>query len=167
MISKKQSSKHDVFVDFLREGWVTLHLDARCSGVVIPPEFVHEPHLILQFGHDMPIPIPDLEVTDEGVSATLSFWRTPHHTFVPWSAVYALASADGRGVRYHDDIPAEVSLPLVEEDDQAPRSRTTRATRTVPVLRSVPKEAPFSAEAIESIVMAARPRRRSQLRLVK
>ena len=46
---------------------------------------------MLQYGHDLPIPIPDLEVDDYGVRATLSFSRTAHLTVVPWSAVYVVA----------------------------------------------------------------------------
>ena len=61
---------------------------------------------MLQYGHDLPIPIPDLEVDDYGVRATLSFSRAAHLTVVPWSAVYVVACDDGRGVLYSEDVPA-------------------------------------------------------------
>lgn len=41
----------------------------------------------LEYGLDMPVPITDLEITDKGVKATLSFNREPQLTFVPWDAV--------------------------------------------------------------------------------
>src|SRR3954447_7873242 len=106
----ERPSKRDAFTAFLREGWVSLHLDARRAGVVVPPSFGSEPHLVLQYGRNMPIPIPDLEGTDEGVRATLSFSRAPHRTAVPWSAVYVVACTDGRGILYYEDVPQEVSL---------------------------------------------------------
>lgn len=45
---------------------------------------------ILAYGLDMPKPIPDLEITDRGIFATLSFSCEPHETFVPWEAVAAI-----------------------------------------------------------------------------
>lgn len=43
--------------------------------------------VIFEYGLDLPVPIPDLKITEEGISATLSFSREPHPTFVPWDAV--------------------------------------------------------------------------------
>src|SRR5438046_9831803 len=87
----ERPSKRDAYTAFLREGWVSLHLDARRAGVSVPPSFANEPHLVLQYGRNMPIPIPDLEVTDEGVSATLSFSRPPHRATARRSSVYPVA----------------------------------------------------------------------------
>ena len=75
-----------------------------------PPHLRAEAHLVLQYGHDLPIPIPDLEVDEHGVRATLSFSRNPQLTFVPWSAVYVVTCNDGRGVLYHEDVPEDVSI---------------------------------------------------------
>ena len=60
---------------------------------------------MLQYGYDLAISIPDLEVDEHGVRATLSFSRTPQLTVVPWTAVYAIASVDGRGVLYPRTCP--------------------------------------------------------------
>src|SRR5271157_2752946 len=46
--------------------------------------------LHLDYGLNMPIPIDDLVVTDEGVRATLSFDRALYHTYVPWRAVVTM-----------------------------------------------------------------------------
>jgi hypothetical protein len=45
---------------------------------------------IFSYGLDMPVPIPDLSFDDSGISATLSFSRVPHATFVPWEAVVGI-----------------------------------------------------------------------------
>lgn len=94
----------------MQEGWTSLHLDARRAGVVVPPHLKNEAHLVLQYGHDLPIPIPDLAIDEYGVSATLSFARQPHHTVIPWAAVYVVALDDGRGILYQEDIPEDVSV---------------------------------------------------------
>jgi stringent starvation protein B len=186
MNSGERPSKRDAFTAFLREGWVSLHLDARRSGVVVPPSFATEPHLVLQYGRNMPIPIPDLEVTDDGVSATLSFSRSPHRTHVPWSSVYVVACTDGRGILYYEDVPQEVSLmpppgpaarsavaaarpeaAEAQEDDE--EELTDSVPRELRRLRSVPAEVDAREERTEVDLTAppARRRRRPQLRLVK
>jgi stringent starvation protein B len=181
----ERPSKRDAFTAFLREGWVSLHLDARRAGVVVPPSFASEPHLVLQYGRNMPIPIPDLEVTDDGVSATLSFSRAPHRTHVPWSSVYVVACTDGRGILYYEDVPQEVSLmpppgtvavkpgspapaPAVDTDEDDDELGD-EAPRDIRRLRSVPADVDARDEPTEVELTAAAPRRRKrpQLRLVK
>jgi hypothetical protein len=110
MAAPERPSKQDAFLALLREGWTSLHLDARRPGVIVPTHLRGEAHLVLQYGHDLPISIPDLEVDDYGVRATLSFSRTPQLTVVPWSAVYVVACDDGRGVLYQEDVPEDVSI---------------------------------------------------------
>jgi len=110
MGSPDRPPKQEAFLALLAEGWTSLHLDARRAGVVVPSHLKGEPHLVLQYGHDLPIPIPDLQVDEHGVSATLSFARTPSPTVVPWSAVYVVTAMDGRGVLYQEDIPSDVSV---------------------------------------------------------
>ena len=110
MRSPERPSKHEVFLALLRESWTSLHLDARRPGVIVPAHLKSEPHLVLQYGHDLPIPIPDLEIDEHGVHATLSFAKHPQRTMVPWSAVYVVTCDDGRGVLYHEDVPEDVSI---------------------------------------------------------
>jgi stringent starvation protein B len=106
----ERPSKRDAFLAFYGEGWVSVHLDARRTGVKVPPEFTDNGHLVLQYGRDMPVAIPDLAVDDDGIRATLSFSRTPHTTFIPWSAVYIVACTDGRGILYYEDVPEDVPV---------------------------------------------------------
>jgi hypothetical protein len=40
-----------------------------------------------EYGLDLPGQIPDLEITEVGIVATLSIGRKPYWTFVPWDAV--------------------------------------------------------------------------------
>jgi stringent starvation protein B len=173
----ERPSKREAFLAFLREGWVSLHLDARRAGVEVPTTFVAEPHLVLQYGRNMPIPIPDLDVTDQGVSATLSFSRTPFRTHVPWSSVYVVACTDGRGILYYEDVPQEVSLSAPPTPTPTPRTLPAEEDETAvdgpaPALRrlrSIPADssAPMGDEEEVESDLAPKRRRRPQLRLVK
>ena len=110
MRSPERPSKHEIFLALLRDSWTSLHLDARRPGVIVPAHLKSEPYLVLQYGHDLPIPIPDLEVDEHGVRATLSFSKHPQRTVVPWSAVYVVTCDDGRCVLYQEDVPDDVSI---------------------------------------------------------
>jgi stringent starvation protein B len=148
----ERPSKQQAFLALLKRGWVSLHLDARHPGVVVPVSFRGEPHLVLQYGYDLPILIPDLEVGDQHVRATLSFSRTAHLTVVPWSAVYVISCIDGSEVRYTEDVPEDI---LIAEPPAVRR------------LQSVPAhpEAELAEPLAEALTV--RRRRRPQLRLVK
>jgi stringent starvation protein B len=180
MSSSERPSKQQAFLALLREGWTSLHLDARRPGVVVPDSLRSEPHLVLQYGHDLPIAIPDLEIDDYGVRATLSFSRTAHRTVVPWSAVYVVACDDGRGILYSEDVPQDVAViaarsasdappPELEAEAAAEADIEAEEMAAMPaprpsLLRSVPADA---APDYTAPLAAARRRRRPQLRLVK
>jgi stringent starvation protein B len=196
MGSPDRPSKQDAFLALLAEGCL-LHLDARRDGVVVPAHLKGEAHLVLQYGNDLPIPIPDLQIDENGVSATLSFARTPWPTVVPWTAVYVVTSPDGRGVLYQEDVPGDVSVIAAGARDDAAgeaakgsnvataaagaASPGGRAPSPTPrALRAVPSTGPvddFEGVAFGSMVnqggaagealSPARRRKRPQLRLVK
>lgn len=103
--------KKDVISALLSESGVYIHLDPRRAGVVVPRWFQKQPELVLQIGLNMAIPIYDLEITDEAVSCTLSFSRSPFWCKLPWTAVYAIVSdKDRRGVVWPEDAPSESQL---------------------------------------------------------
>lgn len=179
MTAEERPSKRDAFWAFFQEGWVSLHLDARRPGVDVPKPFNGTPHLVLQYGKNMPIAIPDLEVTDNGVSATLSFARTPHRTHVPWSAVYVIACTDGRGVLYHEDVPEEVTLvaPAVsgtngkivgcgDQDDDVMTQEAPTIARAQH-LKSIPPDAGTPGDIDDEASVTVKRKRRPSLRLVK
>jgi len=71
--------------------------------------------VVLQVGLDMPVPIPDLRVDEEGVFGTLSFKGVPFTCFVPWRAVFALVGEDGKGMVWSSEMPSEVAGELQRE----------------------------------------------------
>lgn len=156
---------------------------------MVPPHLRGEPHLVLQYGHDLPIPIPDLEIDEHGVRATLSFSKSPQRTVVPWSAVYVVACDDGRGVLYHEDVPEDVSIVAArshadragsgEQNDGLDGADEGSATGDAPgsngpsgrisqrLLRSVPADGSAPAPAELAQPVSSRRRRKPLLRLVK
>jgi stringent starvation protein B len=130
--------KKEVALALLERSSVYVHLDPRQNAVVVPPWFKKQAQLVLQIGLNMPMPIPDLRLDDDGMSCTLSFNRSPFFCVVPWASVFAMVGEDGRGMVWPDDVPAEVA-----------RQAQVRAVDTVvrkdapskPVLEKVEKEA--------------------------
>jgi len=135
---------------------------------------------VLQYGRNMPIPITDLEVTEAGISATLSFSRVSHRTYVPWHAVYAVTCTNGCGALYREDMPADVALAKPTDGGSDPDALGTIDVQVrggarkqagymmcdaEPGLRSVPAEEDLGAGEL-AIHLHSR-RRRPQLRVVK
>src|SRR4051794_18364195 len=101
--------KKDVALELLEHATVFVHLDPRAEAVRVPPWFKRQPQLVLQVGLNMAVPIPDLEVDDEGLSCTLSFNRSPFLCVIPWSSVFALVDDRRQGMVWPDDVPPELN----------------------------------------------------------
>ena len=107
--------KRAIARSLLLRGSMFIHLDPRVEGVVVPPWFRDKPQLVLQVGLDMPVPIPDLRIDADGVSATLSFNRSPFLCFVAWDAIYALSGEDGQGMVWPESMPPEIAAEVERE----------------------------------------------------
>src|SRR3984885_15676196 len=101
--------KKEVALALLERSKVLVHLDPRKEGFIVPAGFRKQPQLVLEIGLNMPVPIPDLRLDEEGMSCTLSFSRQPFYCIVPWSSVFAMVGDDGRGMVWPDDVPPEIS----------------------------------------------------------
>ena len=77
--------------------------------------------VILEYGLDMPIPIPELTIEDSGVFATLSFSGMRFQTFVPWDAVFAITDkATGRGIVWPSEIPGDLAAAVSPREGAVP-----------------------------------------------
>ena len=122
-VSPPLPAKKDVARALLLRGSVFVHLDPRTAGVVVPARLRHQPQVVLQVGLDMPVPIPDLRVDDEGVFGTLSFKGQPFTCTVPWSAVFALVGDDAKGMVWPSEMPSEIAAE-VERENKRKQSAT-------------------------------------------
>ena len=133
MDAERQPPKKDVARALLLRGSLFVHLDPRAEGVVVPEFLKDQPQLVLQLGLDMPVPIPDLKVGDEGVHATLSFQRSPFTCEVPWDAVFAMAGDDGRGMVWPESMPPEIIAEVEREAGRRAAADVDRALARVDV----------------------------------
>lgn len=101
--------KKEVALALLERSSVHVHLDPRGTAAVVPPWFKKQPQLVLQIGLNMPVPIPDLRLDDQGLSCTLSFNRSPFYCVVPWASVFAMVGDDGRGMVWPEEVPPEIA----------------------------------------------------------
>lgn len=90
-----RENKRAAFEAALSKGNVIVQLDSNAVGVTIPDHLRAQSTTVLEYGHNLPVPIPDLSADDIGLCASLSFNRTLHFTTVPWDAVFAIVAADG------------------------------------------------------------------------
>jgi hypothetical protein len=88
---------------------VYVKFDARREGVILPAHLKRDAAVVLQYGLHMRIPIPDLDIGEEGIGATLSFNRTPVWTFIPWTAVFAIVSESG-AMLWESDFPRDLEV---------------------------------------------------------
>jgi stringent starvation protein B len=178
--------KKEVALALLERSSVYVHLDPRQNAVVVPPWFKKQAQLVLQIGLNMPMPIPDLRLDDDGMSCTLSFNRSPFFCVVPWASVFAMVGEDGRGMVWPDDVPAEVarqaqvravdatvrkeapSKPALEKETKAPEVAKPKRPRKRAPLAAVPdagdgqakkpaKRAPAADRGAQPQAGAARP----------
>lgn len=112
--SSQRLAKRNVATALLTKGSVFIHLDPRVENVTVPHWLTQQSHLVLQVGWQMPIPIPDLRVDDEGIFGTLSFSRVPYGCNLPWAAVFALVGEEGKGMVWDESMPAEIAHEVQE-----------------------------------------------------
>jgi stringent starvation protein B len=93
----------------LARGPVLVHIDARRAEVSVPARFRADASLVLRFGYRLEPKIVDLDVSDAGISGTLSFGGQPFHCVLPWTAVYAaMVEGEQRGTVWPEDVPEDV-----------------------------------------------------------
>ena len=111
--------KREILEAVLGRSWAFVQIDSRAAGVDLP-DGLPEP-VTLQIGYDMPVPIHDLAIDEQGVVATLSFRRVPHRCVVPWSAIFAITDAEGKGVMFPADVPADLQASGQPQPQIQPR----------------------------------------------
>jgi hypothetical protein len=85
--------KRALFEAALNRGKVQLTVVA-IPGLIVP-DAVRIDGVVLEYGDNLAKPIPDLEASDDGVSATLPFHGKAEKTFVPWPAVVKMTQEGG------------------------------------------------------------------------
>lgn len=131
---------------------VYVHLDPRPEEVLVPTWFKKQPQLVLQIGLNMAVQIPDLDVSEEGISCTLSFNRSPEFCRIPYSAIFGLVGEDGRGMIWPESVPSEVAASA---PGRSPVAQAEKARR--PKLRVAKGEGEQSSPSTE-VATEAKPK---------
>lgn len=99
-------------------------------SLLLPLHLYGKDQVVLQIGYDMPVPIDDLRINDEGFEGTLSFKGKPTFCKVPWSAVFAIVGDDGKGMVYDKDMPMSIKNQVkVELDQREEKAAKVRASQ--------------------------------------
>jgi stringent starvation protein B len=113
-------TKRETLLGFLARGVAMVHLDARRPGVVVPPQYATDAHLRLNLSYRYSI--PDLDVGDEHVQATLSFGGRPFRCVLPWTAVFGITChGTGDGQVWPEDLPVEVVHTMADRNGNGRR----------------------------------------------
>jgi stringent starvation protein B len=154
--------KKQTLLQFLQRGVTMVHLDARKPGVVVPPQYATEAHLRLNLSYRYKI--PDLEVDDRRVQATLSFGGRPFQCHLPWESIFGITSHGGDGQVWPEDLPGEVIKTLGTAREAGPEPVRKPALASV---RWDPEDADPAPAARPSAAPAGAERPRPHLRLVR
>jgi stringent starvation protein B len=153
-------AKRDVFRALIQRGSVFVHVDPRKAGVYLPDRLRLQAQVVLQWGLDMPVPIPDMKADDDGISGTLSFKGVPFLCNIPWDAVFAVVGEDAKGMVWPEVMPAEIKTQ-VERENRKAASHVGQVAEVVRFDSSAPRKN-------SSARVSARPGAdRSFLRVVK
>jgi hypothetical protein len=133
------TDKQQILLELLKDAWVYVNLDPRREGVLLPDFLRQEPRVVLQYGYNMPVPIADLTIDEEGIKATLSFRRQPYSTLVPWSAIFALSDGEERHFVWEADVPPDLERAGPRPQATGPAAVPAAAT---PAPQAKPEPAP-------------------------
>jgi len=143
-MAQRVPTKKETLLAYLSRGIAMVHLDARRPGVIVPPQYAMDAHLRLNLSYRYGI--PDFDISDERIQATLSFGGRPFRCILPWGSVFGITShGTGDGQVWPEDLPVEVVHTMADRGVQ--KREHPAATR--PALAAVPgdlSEDPSPAE---------------------
>jgi hypothetical protein len=83
-------NKRSFYLELLKDNDLFIYVNTKNDAVVVPSHLKGKECIVLQFGLNMAVPIPDLNVSDTGIYGTLSFSGKPFYCSIPWDSVYAV-----------------------------------------------------------------------------
>src|SRR5256885_7962085 len=129
-MSLRVPSKKQTLLQYLQRGVTMVHLDARRPGVLVPPQYATDAHLRLNLSYRYAI--PDFEIDDRRIQATLSFSGAPFQCHLPWESIFGITSHAGDGQVWPEDLPTEVMQTLSRPAEQPPAQKERPGLAAVP-----------------------------------
>lgn len=136
-----QAKKHIAW-GLYEAGRLEVFFDPQAEGVIIPEHLKAWPQVKFDYGEGLPIPIPDLDMDDAGISATLSFNMSPFKTFLPWKAIYFMTTSTehaGGNAVWPDDVPKHLTKQIVGAPEVEPKVAASDVMADVPARRERPE----------------------------
>ena len=160
-MTRDPQSKEAVVLQLLEEGDTTLCLDARHTGVEVPRQHAQNPSLQLILNLNFPQPI---HVSEDGISANLSFGGRRHACYVPMEALWAAFNPQNmKGMMWPDSMPPEVQANLAAEEERPEHGAKTTPLNARQRTQRMGSDRPRQEEPKEQ----GSPRKRGHLRVVK
>jgi stringent starvation protein B len=140
-MAQRVPGKKETLLAYLARGVAMVHLDARRPAVVVPPQYAMDAHLRLNLSYRYGI--PDLDISEERIRATLSFAGRPFRCLIPWGSVFGITChGTGDGQVWPEDLPVEVVHTMAD------RYTSQRRQPPEPIAPS-PRRAKPSLAAVE------------------
>jgi stringent starvation protein B len=160
-MTQNPQSKEAVVLQLLEEGDTTLCLDARHAGVEVPRQHAQNPSLQLILNLNFPHPI---HVSEDGISANLSFGGRRHACYIPMEALWAAFNPQNmKGMMWPDSMPPEVRDNLT-----AAQAQPERKSEVTPLkARQKPQRVALAPQPQDQPKEHAGPRQRGHLRVIK
>ena len=141
-MAQRVPGKKETLLAYLARGIAMVHLDARRPAVVVPPQYAMDAHLRLNLSYRYGI--PDLDISEERIRATLSFGGRPFRCLIPWGSVFGITChGTGDGQVWPEDLPVEVVHTMAD--------RYT-SQRREPAASAAPRRAKPSLAAVDGDV---------------
>lgn len=166
-----EENKKDVLLSLLEHGLIMMHMDARHPDIEVPEYLKGDPNLCLNLSYRFGI--PDLEITDTEITATLSFQKVPFQCTLPMDAIWGISQPPEPGMQlFFDALPPELLVQMMEDQieelgqqmKESTDSSSVQPLRAVPDLKPISTEAPSSSEVPTS--SPSEKTKRPALRLV-
>ena len=119
MIISEGDVKKIVLEELLSEcDRVMIFVDPRGDYVLVPKECKAKLPLLIALGLNLPIPIPDMILSEDGISATLSFGERFYFCVMPWDSIFGMVKPDNTGPIWPKHIPEELvhKFPVVQDE---------------------------------------------------
>lgn len=92
---------------------VMVHFDPRVNWVDVPERFSNQETLVLRISKDTYF--SDLENSEQGITAALTFGGFPYDCFIPFDSVFAMTDINGKLNPYVwvDSSPEDMDKPVL------------------------------------------------------
>ncbi|HIK58204.1 MAG: ClpXP protease specificity-enhancing factor SspB [Nitrospinaceae bacterium] len=155
-----RKNKYDFLLFLLEEGDAMVCLDSRKEGVDVPKSQKNNSSLNLVFNLNFRRPI---DITEEGIFATLAFNGRPHKCVLPFDSVWAIYDSNMKnGQVWEESVPKDMNLA-----EQVMENSTKNPIENPPQKPQVIMKAIKSSGKPISKPQAEGKRDRNHLRVIK